>query len=130
MPYVTIHRDITKVKTKLALNLTKRQLICFGIAIVLGVPSYFIANTVLDASSAVLVMMAIMLPFFILAMYERDGQPLEKVLKYILIASVARPKTRPYKPVNLYVYLEEGGRSLGSRKEAGKTPNAGKQSPG
>ena len=29
MPYVPVPKDLTKVKTKVAFNLTKRQLICF-----------------------------------------------------------------------------------------------------
>ena len=32
MPYVPVPKDLTKVKTKLAFNLTKRQLICFSLA--------------------------------------------------------------------------------------------------
>ena len=32
MPYVNVPNDLSKVKTKMALNLTKRQLICFGCA--------------------------------------------------------------------------------------------------
>jgi hypothetical protein len=30
MPYVNVPKDLTKVKTKVALGLTKRQLICFS----------------------------------------------------------------------------------------------------
>ena len=32
MPYVPVPKDLTKVKTKVAFNLTKRQLIFFSIA--------------------------------------------------------------------------------------------------
>ena len=32
MPYVPVPKDLTKVKTKLAFNLTKRQLVCFSSA--------------------------------------------------------------------------------------------------
>ena len=38
MPYVNVPNDLSKVKTKMALNLTKRQLICFGCAAAVGVP--------------------------------------------------------------------------------------------
>mgnify|MGYP000046107400 CR=1 FL=1 len=31
MPYVNVPNDLSKIKTKIAFNLTKRQLICFGI---------------------------------------------------------------------------------------------------
>ena len=30
MPYVNVPNDLSKIKTKLAFNLTKRQLVCFG----------------------------------------------------------------------------------------------------
>ena len=30
--YISVPRDLTKVKSKVAFNLTKRQLICFGTA--------------------------------------------------------------------------------------------------
>ena len=30
MPYVPVPKDLTKVKTKVVFNLTKRQLVCFG----------------------------------------------------------------------------------------------------
>ena len=32
MPYVNVPNDLSKIKTKIAFNLTKRQLICFGIS--------------------------------------------------------------------------------------------------
>ena len=35
MPYVPVPKDLTKVKTKLAFNLTKRQLICFSLTCLL-----------------------------------------------------------------------------------------------
>ena len=30
MAYVNVPNDLSKIKTKLALNLTRRQLLCFG----------------------------------------------------------------------------------------------------
>ena len=38
MAYVPVPKDLTKVKTKVALNLTKRQLIFFSLAAVVGIP--------------------------------------------------------------------------------------------
>jgi hypothetical protein len=78
MPYVPVPKDLTKIKTKVALNLTKRQLICFSIAAVVGFPAYLLTRGVIGNSAAVLVMIGLMLPFFFLAMFERDGQPAEK----------------------------------------------------
>ena len=40
--YISVPRDLTKVKSKVAFNLTKRQLICFGTAALIGVPLFFL----------------------------------------------------------------------------------------
>ena len=36
MAFVSVPKDLTKVKNKIIFNLTKRQLICFGIAVAAG----------------------------------------------------------------------------------------------
>ena len=58
-----------------------------------------------NLSLAALGMMAVMLPLFFLAMYEKDGQPLEVVAKHFYEAKFKRPKTRPYKTKNYYALL-------------------------
>lgn len=37
MAYVNVPKDLTKIKSKVLFNLTKRQLICFGLAALMGV---------------------------------------------------------------------------------------------
>lgn len=105
--YISIPRDLSKVKTKVFFNLTKRQLICFGAGAVVGLPVFFVIKLLFgaDISSAVMGMMIIMLPFFLFAMYEKNGQPLEKILKQIINARFKRPKIRPYKTNNYYACL-------------------------
>ena len=44
--YIPVPRDLTRVKTKVFLNLTKRQLICFGLAALIGVPSFFFIKSI------------------------------------------------------------------------------------
>ena len=44
MPYVNVPNDLSKIKTKMAFNLTKRQLVCFGGAAAVGIPSYLLAR--------------------------------------------------------------------------------------
>ena len=46
MPYVNVPNDLSKIKTKMAFNLTKRQLICFGGAAAIGIPSYLLARDI------------------------------------------------------------------------------------
>lgn len=107
MPYVNVPNDLSKIKTKLALNLTKRQLICFGGAAAIGVPAYLVARTVVGNTGAMFVMLALMLPAFLLAMYERDGLPLEKVIRNVLKTKFLRPGVRPYRTQNIYKQFAE-----------------------
>ena len=103
--YISVPRDLTKVKSKVAFNLTKRQLICFGTAALIGVPLFFVLRDSGGNTAATLGMMAVMLPAFFLGMYEKDGQPLEKVAQHFIQAKIIRPKVRPYRTNNYYAVL-------------------------
>ena len=46
-----------------------------------------------------------MLPGFLLALYERHGQPLEVVVWQIIQCSFIQPKERPYQTNNAYSAL-------------------------
>ena len=105
MAYVPVPKDLTKVKTKVMFNLTKRQLVCFGGGLLVGLPLFFLLMGPIGVSSAALCMMIVMLPCFLLAMYEKNGQPLEQVLGNLIRVSVLRPKQRPYKTKNYYTLL-------------------------
>ena len=52
MAYVTIPKDLTKVKSKVLFGLTKRQLICFGAAALIGVPLFFLLRRTASNSAA------------------------------------------------------------------------------
>ena len=78
MAYVPVPKDLSQIKTKLAFNLTKRQLVCFSSAAAVGLPAYLFSRGSIGNSAAMFLMIGLMLPFFFLAMYERDGLPLEK----------------------------------------------------
>ena len=103
--YISVPRDLTKVKSKVMFNLTKRQLICFGMAVLIGVPSFFLMKTVMKTNTAVMGMMVIMMPFFFLAMYEKNGQPLEVIIRQFVEVKFLRPKERPYQTNNFYTAL-------------------------
>lgn len=106
MPYVTVPKDLTRVKTKVLFNLTKRQLICFSIGLLIGVPLYFAAKGPLGNSSAAMLMILTMLPAFLLALYEKNGQHLEVIIRNMIRVLVLRPKKRPYKTNNFYAVIE------------------------
>ena len=105
MAYVSVPKDLTKVKSKVMFNLTKRQLICFGGGALIGAPLFFLLRKPLGTSPAVMCMMVVLLPAMLFAMYERNGQPLEVVLRQIIRNGFTRPKNRPYQTDNFYSTL-------------------------
>lgn len=106
MPYVTIPKDLTKVKTKVLFNLTKRQLVCFSAGLAVGVPLFFLTKNALGNSTAALLMIFAMLPAFLLALYEKNGQHLEVIIRNMVRVLFLRPKERPYRTNNFYAVLE------------------------
>lgn len=112
MAYVSVPKDLTKVKNKVAFNLTKRQIICLGVAAAIGLPFYFLTKGAIGNSNAATGMVLLMLPAFLFAMYEKDGMPLEKVLMNIITVRFLRPGIRRYETENLY-----------ERQELPKKPN-------
>ena len=106
MAYVPVPKDLSKVKTKVAFNLTKRQILCFSVALLMGLPLFFLLKDSAGTSLAAMAMIVVMLPCFLVAMYEKHGQPLEVVAKNIIQTRFTRPKERPYQTQNLYAVLE------------------------
>lgn len=103
--YIAVPRDLTKVKNKVLFNLTKRQLFCFSLAALIGVPSFFILKQTGSNSLAAMGMMVVMMPLFFFAMYEKNGQPLEVFINHFIQATFVRPKVRPYQTNNYYAAL-------------------------
>ena len=124
MPYVNVPNDLSKIKTKIAFNLTKRQLICFGVGAAVGIPTYLLTRGAIGNTAALLVMLGIMLLAFMKAMYEKDGLPFEKVLRNILNTSFLRPGVRPYKTQNIYAPFTRKEEPIAENKK--KKPAQGK----
>ena len=85
MAYVTIPKDLSKVKNKVFLNLTKRQLVCMGFAAGIGVPFYFLTRDTLGTSNAAAGMVLLMLPavrrYEVENLYDREletAAPIQK----------------------------------------------------
>lgn len=102
MAYVSVPKDLTKVKNKVAFNMTRRQLICFGSAAAVGIPFYVLTRDLIGDSSAMMAMVVLMIPAFLFAMYEKDGMPLEKVLMNMITVKYRRPQVRRYETENMY----------------------------
>ena len=135
MAYVPVPKDLSKIKTKVAFNLTKRQIVCFAVALIVGLPLFFLLKDSAGTSAASFVMIVVMLPCFLMAMYEKHGQPLEVVVKNIIQTKFVRPKERPYQTQNLYAVLEKQrklekevsaiGKGNNQRRRTGKRPRKG-----
>ena len=106
MAYVPVPKDLSKVKTKVAFNLTKRQLVCFAAALGVGLPLFFLLKDSAGTSLAAMAMIVVMLPCFMVAMYEKHGQPLEVIARHIIQTKFTRPKERPYRTENFYAVLQ------------------------
>ena len=115
MPYVNVPNDLSKIKTKIAFNLTKRQLVCFGGAALVGIPAYLFSRSSFGSTGAMFVMLA-----FMLAMYERDGLPFEKVVRNIIRAKFTRPGIRPYKTQNIYAPFAGKEEPIADKKQTQK----------
>jgi len=102
MAFVSIPKDLTAIKSKFVMGLTKRQVLCFGAAVVMGLPLFFLIKSVAPVALAAMLMLIVMLPWFLFAMYEKNGLPLEKYLKRVIAVKLQRPKIRTYQTSNLY----------------------------
>lgn len=118
MAFVSVPKDLTKVKNKVVLNLTKRQIICLTIAAAIGLPFYFLTRGTIGTSNAATGMVLLMLPAFMFAMYEKDGLPLEKILWNIINVKILNPTIRKYEVENLYEMREQ--KSVSKEKKGGK----------
>ena len=75
MAYVPVPKDLTKVKTKVMFNLTKRQLVCFSGGALVSVPLFFLLKGPLGNNTAALCMILVMLPFFCWLCMRRTASP-------------------------------------------------------
>jgi hypothetical protein len=122
MAFVSVPKDLNMVKTKIALGLTKRQLICFSLGAAIGVPAYLLTRGTIGNSAAALLMIGVMLPLFFIAMYEKDGQCAEKILRNYVRCKFYYLDKRPYKTANFYEIIQkEGKRFAEESKEAANT---------
>lgn len=106
MAYVSMPKDLGKVKTKLAFNLTKRQIICFGLAMLVGYLFYKYSSSI-ESDLRLYLMMAVISPFVIAGVYEKDGVSFEQYLKYRYESQILHPKTRIYSSKNLYIQITD-----------------------
>ncbi len=133
MKQIQTPKDLNHVKTRMALGLTKRQLIFFAAAGCVGFPLYLALHKVLPVDLSAIVMMVAVFPFFFLAMYEKDGKPPEKILYDIYCQRFRSKGIRRYRSENIYERMEEQEKIrkeilyLEAKKNKGRTGKTGKE---
>ena len=117
MAYVPIPKDLNRVKTKVAFNLTKRQLIGFTLAGLVGIPVYLFIRKFVPNDIAVIFLIVSTLPIFFITLFEKDGLTFEKYFKYIYLHKFYQPTKR----IRKEAYLEAKKKANQRLKSKGKT---------
>ena len=79
----------------------KRQVICFGIGLVLGAPVYFLTRASIGMSGAIFAMGAVAAPAILCGLYKKNGVFLEKQVKFMR-EYFTRPRKRYYRTTNIF----------------------------
>lgn len=103
--YVQIPKDLNDIKEKFIMGFTKRQVICFGIGLVIGVPVFFLTRAALGMSGAIFAMGACAAPAILCGLYRKNGVFMEKQAKYMK-KYFTRPRKRYYKTTNIFECIE------------------------
>ena len=114
MAYVPIPKDLNRVKTKVAFNLTKRQLIGFTLAGLVGIPVYLFMRKFVLNDIAVIFLIVSTLPIFFITLFEKDGLTFEKYFKNIYLHKFYQPQKR----VRKEVYLEHEKKNSANKTHA------------
>lgn len=77
---VRIPKEITEYKEKILFGLNIRQLLCFTLAIVIGVTSYYFLNKYFGPDFASYVVIIEVIPIFALGFFKKDGFNFEKYM--------------------------------------------------
>ena len=103
--YVQIPKDLNDIKEKVIMGFTKRQVICFGIGLVVGAPVFFLTKNSLGMSGAVFAMGAVSAPAILFGLYKKNGVFLEKQVKY-MFEYFKQPRKRYYRTANIFECIE------------------------
>lgn len=103
--YVRVPKDLNDIKEKFMFNLTKRQVVCFGIGIALGFPVFFLTKNSLGLSGAIVAMGIVAAPAIICGLYKKNGIFFEQYFKY-MAEFFRRPRKRYYRTANIFRCIE------------------------
>ena len=94
--FVKIPKDLSLIKQKFIFGLTKRQAMCFGIGLAMGIPAFFIIKTVTSNITVAVIALGIFaFPGIACGLFTKNGMYLEEYLK-LLISFMRQPRVRTY----------------------------------
>lgn len=96
---------MNNIKEKFILGLTKRQAVCFGIGLAVGIPVFFLSRRFLGLEGAIFAMGACAAPAILCGIYRKNGVYFEKQLRYMW-EFFTRPRKRYYRTVNIFQCIE------------------------
>lgn len=88
-----------------AVRLDEAAACVFRIGGACGSAAFLLSKGSMGTTSAALCMILVMLPFFLFALYEKNGQTLEVILGHLIQCKFIRPKRRIYQTNNAYSAL-------------------------
>jgi hypothetical protein len=99
--FVKIPKDLSLIRQKFFLGLTKRQLICFGIGAAIGFPAFYIFNSMLGLQAGCFALGIGAGPAIFCGFFKKNGMHLEQAVK-LMIAFLRKPKERTYQSENSF----------------------------
>ncbi len=113
MAQVSVNRDLKEYRKKIVMGLTARQLFCFGVAGATGFFIYRILRLAFSPTMSASLMVFLIMPIFLVCLFEKDGRYAEQYAKDIIIWRFVRPGIRENRTENIY---EELAREAAFRK--------------
>ena len=103
--YVQIPKDLNDIKEKFIMGFTKRQVICFGIGLLISAPVFFVARSYVGMSTAIMAMGVTAAPAILCGLYRKNGIFLEKQAKFMR-EYFTRPRKRFYRNINIFECIQ------------------------
>ena len=117
MAYVSVPKDIRQMKNRSLLKFSKRQAVVYGISFAIATPVFFIVFSVAGTQPAVIALVLTLIPGFFISMYEKDGIPPEKWLKYYIRRRYFHPAKRLYRVEKIPAKIRKGDVIGGNTKK-------------
>jgi hypothetical protein len=103
---VKINKNVGEYKSKIAMGMNLRQIICFVIAIGIGVPLHFFLNRLGWGSDIIgFIDIGVILPVLAIGFFKPKNMYAEKYVWQRLKNEVVYPKVRKYKTQSDYDYF-------------------------